>query len=165
MLRTQRYLKDRNIWIVGAMLSSLLLMILLAACGTTTSGSGQPGPTATTPAQVQKCGTLHNRLNGLPPADKAIAAQVEQCFYQAYKQCQPATLIFEQNGLDAGTINNFSLKNVNGTCTVTDGFQHYVAPRPPSAPMLFTCASMDMQADGLHIHACGDANTVWIPLS
>lgn len=165
MLRTQRYLKDRNIWIVGAMLSSVLLMILLVGCGTTTSGQPGSTPTPTTPAQAQKCGTLHNRLNGLAPADKAIAPQVEQCFYQAYKQCHSATLIYDINGLDAGTIHNFSVKSANGTCTITDGFQHYIAPRPPSAPMLYTCASMDMQADGLHIYSCGQANTVLIPLS
>lgn len=165
MLRTQRYLKDRKVWIVGAMLSSLLLMILLAACGATTGSQSGSTPTPAAPAQTQNCGTLHNRLNGLPPADKVIAPQVEQCFYQAYKQCQPATLTYDVNGVDAGTINNFSVKNVNGTCTLTDGFQHYIAPRPASVPVLYTCASMSMQADGLHIYSCGQANTVLIPSS
>jgi hypothetical protein len=149
------------------MLGSLLVMLMLAACGNTTGGTGSQGgqssPVATKPAQTQNCGTLHSNVAGLIQTDKAHAMQDENCFFNAYKQCQPATLIFQSTSVDTGVIHNFAVKSSNGSCSLTDGLQHFIAPKPPSRTTTYTCASASMQSDGLHIASCGTAGDILIP--
>jgi hypothetical protein len=167
MSRTQRFSRSAISRIACMVASFLLLGIFLAACGssTTTAGSSQPTPTATQPAQTVDCGKIQSRADGIAPIDKVAAQQAVNCFYQAYQKCQPATLMYSTFGVDAGVIHHFAVKNVNGSCAVSDGWQHYIAPRPPAGAITYSCASMNMQTDGLHIETCGDAGTIVIPLS
>lgn len=142
--------------------SFLLVGFFIVACGsnTTTGGGGQPTPT---PAQTVDCGKIQTHANKVAPSDKAAAQQAANCFYQAYQKCQPATLMFSTYGVDTGAIHHFAVKNTNGSCTVSDGFQHFIAPQPPSGTVIYTCANMSMQSDGLHIESCGTVGTVVIP--
>jgi hypothetical protein len=153
---------------VAAMLGSLLVMLMLAACGSSIGGTGSQGgqssPVATKPVQTQNCGTLHSNVAGLVESDKAHAMQDENCFLNAYKQCQPAALTFQSTSLDTGVIHHLAVKSSNGSCSLTDGFQHYIAPNPPGGTITYTCASASMQSDGLHIASCGDAGDILIPL-
>lgn len=166
MSRTKHF--SRNVFsrIACVVAGFLLLGFFLAACGSsTTTGSGQPTPTATRSAQTVDCGKIQSRANGIAPSDKAAAQQAVNCFYQAYQKCQPATLMFSSLGLDAGVIHHFAVKNVNGSCAISDGWQHYIAPRPPAGTITYSCASMNKQADGLHIESCGTVGSVVIPSS
>ena len=167
MSRTQQFSRNAISRLACVVVSFLLLGFFLAACGsnTTTAGGGQPTPTPTRLAQTVDCGKIQSRANGIAPSDKAAAQQATQCFYQAYQKCQPATLVFSSFGVDAGVINNLAVKNANGSCAVSDGWQHYIAPHPPAGTITYSCASMNMQTDGLHIETCGDAGTIVIPLS
>ncbi|GAC1518552.1 MAG: hypothetical protein NVS3B14_20900 [Ktedonobacteraceae bacterium] len=140
----------------------LLAAIILAACGSNTTTGGQATPT---PAQTVNCGKVQSSLAKHSPTDKAAAQQAENCFYQAFQQCRPATLTYTTFGVDAGDIHSFSLKSVNGSCTISDGVQHYIAPNPPGATSTYTCATMTKQTDGLHIQSCGSTGTILIPLS
>jgi hypothetical protein len=160
MRRTRHYL-NRRTWAAGALSGALVLLCIVAACGTSASSQG---PGATTPLPTQNCGTLHSNYAGLMQADKAVAQQDETCFFNAYKQCHPATLIYESFGLDAGSINHLAVKSANGSCSLADGVQHYIAPNPPRGTITYACASASMQADGLHIASCGDAGDVLVPL-
>jgi hypothetical protein len=154
----------RRFLTTGAMLSALLVMLLLAACGSSTGGQGSPGGTTPSPSTgTTNCGTLHESHAGLDEKDKPIAAQAENCFYQAYQQCRNATLTFMVSSIDTGTIHKFAVSNNGGKCTITDGTQHYVAPNPPGATIEYTCSTMTQEADGLHIQSCGAANTVVVP--
>jgi hypothetical protein len=147
------------------MLGSLMLVVAFAACGSNaTDLGGQPGPTATAPLRTQNCGTLHSNISGLLQADKSSAMQDETCFFNAYKQCHPATLTYQVTSLDTGVFNNLAVKNSNGSCSLTDGVQHFIAPKPPGAATTYTCSSASMEADGLHIISCGDAGDLLIPL-
>jgi hypothetical protein len=150
------------------MLSSLVLIVVLvvcAACGTNTGGQGgQSSPVAATPLPTQNCGALHGNYAGLLPTDKASAEQDENCFFNAYKQCHPATLTYQVASLDTGSIHHFAVKASNSSCSLSDGLQRYIAPKPPRQTITYPCASASMGAYGLRITACGEAGDVVIPL-
>jgi hypothetical protein len=168
MSRTQVFSRNAFSQIACVVAGFLLLGFFLAACGsstTTTGGGGQPTPTATQSTQTVDCGKIQSRANGIASSDKAAAQQAVNCFYQAYQKCQSATLMFSSLGLDAGVIHHFAVKNVNGSCAISDGWQHYIAPQPPAGTITYSCASMNMQTDGLHIESCGTIGSVVIPLS
>jgi hypothetical protein len=162
MSAIQQHLRKYRLSLTCFVLGLALLMGLLAACGSNGTTTESSGPTP--PPQTQSCGTLHVLNNTLAPTDQPHAQQVENCFWQAYRQCRPATLIFSASSVDAGTIHTFSLKSVNGTCAITDAVQHFIAPRPPQTTGTYTCGSVTLQSDGLHISSCGDLGTVTIPL-
>jgi hypothetical protein len=44
----------------------------------------------------------------------------EDCFYQAYQQCTPATLEVSISGVDAGIRHTFSLQSSGGSCGGSD---------------------------------------------
>jgi hypothetical protein len=155
-------LRKYRLSLACSVLGLALLVGLLAACGSNSTTTGSPGPTP--PPQTQSCGTLHVLGKTIVPADQPYAQQRVNCFWQAYQQCRPATLIFSASGIDAGTIHTFSLRSVNGKCTVTDAVQHFIAPRPPQTAGTYTCRNVALQSDGLHI-SCGDLGTVTIPLA
>ena len=164
MFRTQRFSHSSFQRMASIVVSFLLLGFFLAACGST-GGGGQPTPTPTRPAQTVDCGKIQSLANGIAPSDKAAAQQAVNCFYSAYQKCQPATLVFSSFGIDAGVINHFAVKIVNGSCTISDGWQHFIAPKPPAGTITYSCASMNMQADGLHIESCGTVGSIVIPLT
>jgi len=167
MSRIQRFSHNTTGRIACIVASFLLLGLFLAACGsnTTTGGGSQPTPTPTRPAQTVDCGKILSHANSIAPIDKAAAQQAVNCFYQAYQKCQPATLMFTSFGVDTGVIHHFAVKNANGSCAISDGWQHFIAPKPPSGTITYTCANMTMQTDGLHIESCGNAGSIVIPLT
>lgn len=147
--------------------SFLLVGFFLIACGsnTTSGGGGQPTPTPTKPAQAVDCGSIQSHVNNIAPTGKAAAQQAANCFYSAYQKCQPATLVFSDFGVDTGATHNFAVKEANGSCTISDGWQHFMAPKPPSNIVTYSCTGMNMQSDGLHIESCGNIGTIVIPLT
>src|SRR5262245_23577783 len=73
----------RSFWIVLlALFAAALAAGALASCG-----SGVHAGTTSTP---KDCGTVQIQVNRI--TDSTTAAQAENCFYQAYLDCQPATL-------------------------------------------------------------------------
>lgn len=165
MLRAQRYLwfRGNRVLATCAYLIMALLMLVLSACGSNTGGQGLT-PTPTRPLQVQKCGTVHTLHSYIAPADQQIVKQAENCFWQAFQQCQPATLTYQQNELDTGTVHTFTLKSADGKCIVSDGVQHYIAPHPPGNATTYACSDVKLQTDGLYIFSCGDVGTVVVPM-
>ncbi len=165
MRQTQPFTNKYPTWRMGSLFfCSLAMLLFLAACSAGTSGQGSQGGSATgTPLTTQNCGTLHSTVAGLLQADKAVAQQDENCFFQAFQQCHPATLTFQADSLDTGAIHHLAITGGSGSCHLTDGFQHYIAPNPPGAAISYTCASVQMQSDGLHILSCGDVGEVIIP--
>jgi len=141
-----------------------VLMVVLAACGSnnTTTGGGQSNSTPT--AQAQKCGGVSTYPNG-KLANETTAKQVENCFWQAYQQCQAATLSFTKSGLDAGTIHAFTIASNNGQCSISDAIQTYIAPNPPRPGKTYACTSLTQQVDGLHFASCGELGDIIVPNS
>ena len=143
-----------------------LLLFLLAACGAnigTTTGSNSPAATATEPP-IQHCGTVHTLGLRIVPADQTGAKSVVDCFWQAYQQCHPATLVYSQGGVDAATIHTFSLKSQNGKCVITDALQHVIFPHSSKPGANETCTGLSQQTDGLHFLSCSNEGEVLVPV-
>lgn len=136
-----------------------VIALLLAACG---SNGGTGGSPTTTPATVQKCGTVHTLPDG-KLNDPTTAKATEDCFWSDYQKCQPATIVYSAAGVDTINTSTFTLSSVGGKCTIKDAVQFSIAPATPSAPKTYTCAGMTQQQDGLQISACGDRGDVLIP--
>ncbi len=155
--------RNKALVIYGAM-SITLFTLVLAGCGSNVGEQGQATtPTPGLSTQVQKCGTVHTLHSQIVSVDQNTVKQTENCFWQAFQQCQPATLTYSKNELDTGTVNIFILKNNGGKCAISVGVQQFVAPRPPGKPTMYTCSSVKLLSDGLYIYSCGDAGTAVIP--
>jgi hypothetical protein len=165
MVRAQGYsgFRGNSVFAICASMIMALLILLLSACGSNVGGQG-PTPTPTTPLQVQKCGTVHSLHSYIPPAEQQVVKQAENCFWQAFQQCHPATLTYSQNELDTGTVHTFTLKSAAGKCAISDGVQHYIAPRPPGNTTTYACSDVKLQTDGLYVFSCGAVGTVIVPV-
>lgn len=145
----------------------VLLLLLLAACGAnaggTTTGSGGTPTATSTPLPTQHCGIVHAQRLQVVPADKNLARGVENCFWQAYQQCHPATMTYSQGNLDTVMLHTFSLKSQGGQCVVIDTAQRAVLPRPPQTIGTYTCTGLAQQPDGLHFTNCGNEGNVLVP--
>ncbi len=142
-------------------LACLCLGLLLTACGA--NGGTATGAGATpTKVVVQQCGTVHTTPRGVI-TDTSAAKTVENCFFQDYQQCRPATLSYTLLSLDSGIDRTFTVKSANGHCSVTDAVQHYVVPKQPGPAQVYTCTGVTQQADGLHFSSCGTDGDVLVP--
>ncbi|MGZ3645982.1 MAG: hypothetical protein ACXVCM_19265 [Ktedonobacteraceae bacterium] len=166
MLRAEKNSNSRGnkAFVIYSAMIMALFTLVLAACGSNVGGQGQATTPTTVPSsQVQKCGTVHTLHSQIVSVDENTVKQTENCFWQAFQQCQPATLTYANNELDTGTVNTFILKNTGGKCAVSVGVQQFVAPHPPGKSTIYACSSVKLQSDGLYIFSCGDAGTVFIP--
>ena len=166
MLQAPGQLKLRANKVYALCIATLiaLLTLLLAACSSNAGGQGQATiPTPTPLLQVQKCGTIHSMHSEIAPGDQNTVKQPVNCFWQAFQRCQPAILTYALNGLDAGTVNTFILKNANGKCAITDGVQRYIAPHPPGKTTTYICSNVKLQSDGLYFFSCDNVGTIIVP--
>ena len=91
--------------VVFTLLSAALLCVVigvgLSSCGSNAgSGSGSAqNPTPTTQAQVQKCGKVQTNPRGVV-LKATDAKQAEDCFWQAFQKCSPASLVYTLAGVD-----------------------------------------------------------------
>ena len=144
----------------------LLVVVIgagLAACGSNTGSSGNPTPTPTTSTQVQTCGKVQTNPKGTP-LDVTAAKQSEDCFWQAFQKCQPASLVYTLTGVDTITVRTFTIQNNSGKCTVSEAFQHSIVPQPLSIAKTYTCTGVTQKPDGLHFSSCGVDGDVSVPL-
>ena len=166
MLRVEKNSRSKvnKGFVIYAAMIMALFMLVLAGCGSNVGGQGQAATPASIPSsQVQKCGTVHTLHSQIVSVDQNTVKQTENCFWQAFQQCQPATLTYADNELDVGTVNTFALKNNGGKCAVSIGVQKFVAPHPPGKAAMYACSGVKLQSDGLYIFSCGDVGTVVIP--
>lgn len=142
-----------GIWTVGADGSNLKRL------GDGTFLGVLPGPT--TAGQAAACGEVR-MLGPNPPRDQS-AQVAEDCFFQAFQACSPATLSVTMMGVDAGTIHNFAIEKNGAQCRVVDSVVRYVVPRPTPAPVQATCQGLARQNGGLLFKACGDEGDILVP--
>lgn len=135
-----------------------LPLLLLAACGTSTDSNNADGQFL-----AQQCGAVHTQRSRLSSMDLTMAPGAEDCFWQSFQQCRPATLVYTQSDATSGTVHTFSLSSENGTCKVTDKAYNFVAPHPPQPTVTYTCAGIQKQANGLHVLSCGALGNILIP--
>lgn len=155
--------RKRHFLLAGLGLACMLFFFTACgANGSTTTGSNGPGATATQPP-IKQCGTVHTLRQLVVPTEQKGAKGVEDCFWQAYQKCSPATLVYSQGAIDTATVYTFSLKSQNGKCVIEDLLQHVILPRTPAPGVNGTCAGLTQQTDGLHFHACNNEGDVLVP--
>jgi hypothetical protein len=143
--------------IVVAGLGMAILSLSLVACAPgSTAGAGQ------TPLLPQQCGSIHMTQGLGRVSDNA--GQAESCFWQAYQQCQAATLSFTTMGIDAGSIRAFTITPNGSGCIVQDTIQYYVVPKGNGPSHTYTCAGLSQpEQGGLLFAACGADGNVAVP--
>ncbi|HEU5380712.1 MAG TPA: hypothetical protein VFV38_35260 [Ktedonobacteraceae bacterium] len=142
-------------------LSLTLLLLVLAACSTNGSGTTAPPITKKTPA-TRNCGAVQSAFAFPTPTDQDLAQGIEDCFWQAYQQCHPATLTYSFVGMDTVDIHTFRLQSQDGTCVITDTRQIVIEPGEPQPAGSSLCTGLTRQTDGLHFLACGPEGTVLV---
>jgi hypothetical protein len=155
---------------IGLMMA--LAGVGLAACGSSGSQSStsstQPQPQAQVthlPVAAQKCGVVQGLAQlEVPPSDTG-ATQVENCFWQAFQHCRPATLVFITSSANTALIRTFTIHDENGVCSISDAKQQRIVPNPPSPAGTYTCTGLVQKPDGLHFSACGKDGDVLVPVS
>lgn len=161
--KVQRYVRQSH-WttqraVATMLLSCILVVAALAACGSTVKGAPNPTPTL----HVHTCGSVQTSPRGLP-LNAAIAKQAEACFWQSYQKCQPAMLEFASRSIDTVALHTFSIRTSGQNCSVTDAMQHAIVPAKLSAAKTYTCAGVAATSDGLHFSVCGDEGDVIVPM-
>ncbi len=161
----RQYLGKSQLSMLHTLLGLGLLVVVisagLAACGSNVGSSASPTPTTST--QVQKCGKVQTNPRGTP-LDVTTAKQAEDCFWQAFQKCQPASLVYTLTGVDTIAVRTFTIQNNGVQCSISDAFQHSIVPQPLSATKTYTCAGVTQKPDGLHFSSCGVDGDVAIPL-
>lgn len=145
--------------LLSATLLCIIISVMLAGCGSNTGSGDAQNPTPTTPTQVQKCGAVQTNPRGVP-LNGTAAKKAEDCFWQAYQKCSPATLVYTLTGVDTVKVRTFALQNNGGHCSVSDAVQHTIVPAPLSAAKTYTCAGVTQKPDGLHLSGCGEDGDV-----
>ena len=152
----------------------VILCAFLTGCGSyvpSQGGQSQTTPTsipAFTPSptlaqQVQNCGKVDTTLNG-KPVDANQARLAGNCFWQAFQNCQAASLILKEHSLDTGADHTFIMKGTNGKCSIMDTVRHYIVPNNLNTTNSYACSGLVMQADGLHFIACGSLGNIFMPI-
>ena len=114
----------------------------------------QPG------VRVRKCGTVQGLGRLEAPVGVTSGEQAENCFWQAFQHCQPATLVFITSSPGMAMTRTFTISNNNGTCSIADARQQRIASNPPSPAGTYTCAGLTQQSGGLLFSACGQDGDV-----
>ena len=169
----QRHIQRHSL--VGFGITSILILLCaqLASCGSYVSSQGgqsqatPPANSALTPSptrtqQVQNCGEVETTLNG-KALDANKAKMASNCFWQAFHNCQNASLLLKVHSLDTGANHVFTIKDASGKCSITDTVTHYIVPNNLNTTRSYACSGLLMQADGLHFIACGSLGNIVIP--
>jgi hypothetical protein len=146
---------------------SLFIMLIgcaLAACGSNSSTTGSGSSANPTPAQPKNCGTI-KQAAGKTVGTSTTVQQTGDCFWQAFQQCQPASMTFAVSGVDTLTTHTFTTKKTATSCVVTDTIKHQIMPRPSKNTTTVTCAGVTKEQNALRFTSCGTQGDLVISLS
>jgi hypothetical protein len=95
--------------------------------------------------------------------NRAAAQNASTCFWNAFQQCQLASITYNVSGVDTITSRTFTIEPRGNSCIITDAVQHQVVPNPVGSPNIYTCATATNERGSLHFTACGEDGNVIIP--
>ncbi len=115
--------------------------------------------------QAPSCGSLTLHEGGqnayvLSPGARSI----EQCFVQAYQQCQARALAVTWMGVDAGTASTFTIEKQGNNCQLLQSSQSYVLGHTNAQSEISSCQGLTQTTDSL-ILKCGSGEDILIPRS
>lgn len=159
MRKTLNHLKTSRL-----LLPLAVSLAILCVAGALTCYCFEFTTSASAAARQPGCGTVYVRIGGTVPTN-ADANRNEDCFWRAYTMCQPdQSITYQQTGIDAGTIHQFSLVRRGFRCQITDEVRPYTIIGPGShRDALYVCRSMYRDYYGLHVQDCGDEGDILIP--
>lgn len=129
----------------------LLAALGLAACGGASAGAGGGGD----------CGAVHSAAGG---AFTQGTSAVEDCFWQAYSNCQSATLTFSEMGVDTTNTHTLTIQpGSGGHCSLTDSVSFFQASGGFRTTHSYQCTGMRQSSGGLVAEQCGTEGNVVIP--
>ncbi len=138
-------------------LGMLLLVGSLAACSPGSSTASGPTPTAA----PERCGSV--TIGPASLATNDTANQAENCFWQAFSACKPASLVVTWMGIDSGVVRTFFIKPSSGSCAITDQAQTYAVPNHKGPLQTYTCVGLVQQQGGLLFKSCGNDGDLLVP--
>ena len=111
--------------------------------------------------QVQKCGFVqgYGALKTVP-IDTGRSEQAENCFWQAFQTCRPATLVFNTNSLHATFTHTFTIQNSHGTCSILEATKFGSVTNAASPATVYSCAGLKRYPRALYFLACGKDGTI-----
>ena len=132
----------------------------LVACGYNSSTQSSASLTQPQP-QLQKCGFVFGfGALELVPRDLG-AEQAENCFWQAFQHCRPATLVFNTGARAKFTStlkHTFTTYNENGACLIADVKQIGSS----SNAKISICSGLVWHPRALDVLSCGQEGTVTV---
>ena len=192
-MRSHRIFYSSTIW--KLCLPCALCCMIIAACGTTsttgqrgqattstTHGTPTVGSTPTagstskahnTPppsSSPTTCGTItisQGTTGGMSPQSmqQSDPQQVSQCFWNAFQQCQPATLRFVVTGTTTETTRTFTIEQGTQSCSVSDTVQTGTSAEPDTATNVYSCANVVNSTTEMLISSCGADGNITIPIT
>ena len=161
-------MNKRNVRFLAQPLCLSLLVLLigcgLAACGSNSTTTGGGSSATSTPALPKNCGTI-KQMAGKAVGTPATIQQTGDCFWQAFQQCQPASMTFTVSGVDTLTTHTLVTKKTATSCAVTDTIKHQIVPRPSKNTTTVTCAGVTKEQGALRFTSCGTSDDLVVPLS
>ncbi len=111
--------------------------------------------------QVQQCGIVqgYGALKTVP-VDLGRSRQAENCFWQAFQTCRPATLVFITNSLHATFTHTFTIHNDHGSCSILDATKFGSITNSASPTTVYSCAGLKRYPRALYFLACGKDGTI-----
>ena len=130
----------------------LVFLVLMAGCSSP-QGPGQ---------QASSCGNLSLVKNGrntvyLVKYDGQRPKAIEQCFVQAFQQCQSLSLtISVLEGVDTSTTTTYTIQPKGAGCQISSSAQFMVAGSPNKPPATTNiCQELTQTKDALVLTRCG----------
>ena len=142
----------------GLVLPALAACALVLAAGVAGCGST---PSSAPLVRATNCGRIIGHFSG---ASDQGAQNAEQCFYQAYKQCQSATLGFVLMGVDTSDTYAFTVRpKSSGGCALAAVDTYFFASGGGRTTVkTYTCSGVMQQADALLAQGCGSAGDITV---
>ena len=145
------------------------LLITLASVGVVACGSKglTQSNTSSTPVQanIQKCGNVFGYGHLEPVPQDMGSEQAENCFWQAFQHCQPATLVFTTQSTDRLSMtitHTFTIRNNSAKCSLSDTKQQRTNPISPAQVTIYACTGLAQSPRALDVLSCGQEGTVHV---
>ncbi|GCE09726.1 hypothetical protein [Dictyobacter aurantiacus] len=139
-------------------------LAILCIAGALTIYSIEFTSSASAAVGQSSCGTVYVRIGDTTPTN-VNANMIEDCFWRAYVTCQPGqSLTYQQTGIDAGTIRDFTLVKRGRYCQITDQMRPYTIVGPGTHHVdFYICSGMYRDYYGLHIQDCEEDGDILVP--
>ena len=133
----------------------------------TSKAHNTPPPSSSSPTA---CGTItvsQGTTGGMGPQSmqQSDPQQVSQCFWNAFQQCQPATLRFVVTGTTTETTRTFTIEQGTQSCSVSDTVQTGTSAEPDTATNVYSCTNVVNSTTEMLISSCGADGNITIPIT